>query len=26
VEAHAAGYAKLTVRTKSGYYPPDGGH
>jgi Ca-activated chloride channel homolog len=26
VEARAPGYAKLMVRTKSGYYPPDGGH
>ena len=24
VEAHAAGYGKLTVRTRSGYYPPAG--
>jgi len=23
VEAHAPGYGKLTVRTKSGYYPPE---
>jgi Ca-activated chloride channel homolog len=26
VQAHAPGYAKLTVRTKSGYYPPESGH
>jgi Ca-activated chloride channel homolog len=24
VEAHAPGYGKLTVRTRSGYYPPEG--
>jgi Ca-activated chloride channel family protein len=26
VEAHAPGYGKLTVRTRSGYYPPGSGH
>ncbi len=26
VEAHAPGYGKLTVRTRSGYYPPESGH
>jgi Ca-activated chloride channel family protein len=26
VEAHAPGYAKLTVRTRSGYFPPEGAH
>ncbi len=26
VEAHAPGYAKLTVRTRSGYYPPESGN
>ena len=26
VEAHAPGYAKLTVRTRSGYYPPEPVH
>ncbi len=26
VEAHAPGYGKLTVRTRSGYFPPEGGH
>jgi Ca-activated chloride channel homolog len=26
VEAHAPGLGKLTVRTKSGYYPPDAAH
>ncbi len=26
VEAHAPGYGKLTVRTRSGYYPPEAGH
>ncbi len=26
VEAHATGYAKLTVRTRSGYYPPEAAH
>jgi len=25
VEAHAPGYQKLTVRTRSGYYPPASG-
>jgi Ca-activated chloride channel homolog len=23
VDAHAPGYARLTVRTRSGYYPPE---
>jgi hypothetical protein len=26
VEAHAPGYGKLTVRTRSGYYPPESSH
>jgi Ca-activated chloride channel family protein len=26
VEAHAPGYGKLTVRTRSGYFPPEGAH
>ena len=26
VEAHAPGYGKLTVRTRSGYYPPEANH
>jgi Ca-activated chloride channel family protein len=26
VEAHAPGYGKLTVRTRSGYYPPEVSH
>jgi Ca-activated chloride channel family protein len=26
VEAHAPGYGKLTVRTRSGYYPTEAGH
>jgi Ca-activated chloride channel homolog len=26
VEAHAPGYGKLTVRTRSGYYPPEAQH
>jgi Ca-activated chloride channel homolog len=26
VEARAPGYAKLTVRTRNGYYPPEAGH
>ncbi|MHB8217931.1 MAG: VWA domain-containing protein [Candidatus Sulfotelmatobacter sp.] len=26
VEAHAPGYGKLTVRTRSGYFPPEAGH
>lgn len=26
VEAHAPGYGKLTVRTRSGYYPSESGH
>ena len=26
VEAHAPGYAKLTVRTRSGYFPPEAAH
>jgi Ca-activated chloride channel homolog len=26
VEAHAPGYSKLTVRTRSGYYPPEASH
>jgi Ca-activated chloride channel family protein len=26
VEAHVPGYGKLTVRTRSGYYPPQPGH
>jgi Ca-activated chloride channel homolog len=26
VEAHAPGYTKLIVRTRSGYYPPESGH
>ncbi|MGA2020752.1 MAG: VWA domain-containing protein [Candidatus Sulfotelmatobacter sp.] len=26
VQAHAPGYGKLTVRTRSGYYPPEGNH
>ena len=26
VQAHAPGYQRLTVRTRSGYYPPESGH
>src|SRR3984957_1004941 len=26
VDAHAPGYTKLTVRTRSGYYPPEASH
>ena len=26
VEAHAPGYGRLTVRTRSGYFPPEGAH
>ena len=26
VEAHAPGYSKLTVRTRSGYFPPEAAH
>jgi len=26
VQAHAPGYSQLTVRTRTGYYPPEGSH